>query len=434
MTIPIEFLEKLRPGGPWLLVAISPEGVVVGKSCSTAADAEEFIVNHNGRSNLYYQVAQTRDGLNSKAKKGDVVAVKWVWTEIDPDLPERLEAEITDEFRDAAAAAIASQKEAALVRARSYDPPPTAILDSGNGIQVLWGLDAAQPINGAASYDAIELRNKHILRKLDGDPACWNIDRVLRLPGTANLPTLKKRKQGKVRCQTKLIEFNANTYPVIVFPAASPEPRSAGAGSSACSFDQSAFESIALDDPRIAGLDERWKKIGFEAKDIDGLDIALKYGPEGSGTKRSGAVIAFAKECFKRQIDENVVASMLMGWKIGQHIRDQHNPMRALGRAISKAKEYASGFEQDRNGRRIKESQRNIRVALHLLGVTLSYNEKISSKLSWKITRAKTPSTLSASFSTRSPGTASSGSTRGSRFTATPMTMPTPERWEESCS
>ena len=45
-----------------------------------------------------------------------------------------------------------------------------------------------------------------------------NIDRILRLPGTTNLPNKTKRERGRVPCQTKLIHFNGATCKLSDFP------------------------------------------------------------------------------------------------------------------------------------------------------------------------------------------------------------------------
>jgi hypothetical protein len=123
------------------------------------------------------------------------------------------------------------------------------IVDSGNGIQALWELEEVHHLNGAASVAAIELRNKYLIHSLGGDQSCWNIDRVLRLPGTENLPTLTKRKQGKVRCPTKLIELNDNTYPITAFPAVEktePAPKQPETGPGATTLPQHLLDLLGI--------------------------------------------------------------------------------------------------------------------------------------------------------------------------------------------
>src|SRR5262249_13036175 len=51
-------------------------------------------------------------------------------------------------------------------------------------------------------------------------PGTQNIDRILRLPGTINLPNAKKRGEGRMECPTKLLWFDDTSYPLDAFPSA----------------------------------------------------------------------------------------------------------------------------------------------------------------------------------------------------------------------
>jgi hypothetical protein len=95
-------------------------------------------------------------------------------------------------------------------------------------------------------------------------------------------------------------------------------------------FDDS-VPNIAADDPRLAALDPKWIKAGVEGTDIDGKPLV-----QGS---RSEGVFAFACACFRAKIAEDAIASCLIHWGIGEHIRDQSNVRRALNRIMSRAKE-----------------------------------------------------------------------------------------------
>jgi len=51
----INFLEQLRPSGPWVLTAILPDGGAPTKTTTvhTAAEVDAFLHEHNGKWNLY---------------------------------------------------------------------------------------------------------------------------------------------------------------------------------------------------------------------------------------------------------------------------------------------------------------------------------------------------------------------------------------------
>jgi hypothetical protein len=88
-------------------------------------------------------------------------------------------------------------------------------------------------------------------------------------------------------------------------------------------------EQIEPSDPRLSSLSARWIELGTK-----GTGIAEEYGGD-----RSRAVFAFACECLRQRIDGDVIASCLLHWEIGDHIRDQFDVERALRRTIDRARE-----------------------------------------------------------------------------------------------
>jgi hypothetical protein len=119
-NVPVTFLERLRPGGPWLLIAIVPEGKPTAISADTTDQIEAFVREHNGRANLYYLVNPTRTAVNKKAAKKDIAAIEYVLGDLDP---------ACDETSEAAKARYLEQLNG------TFEPKPTAGIDSGNGIQ-----------------------------------------------------------------------------------------------------------------------------------------------------------------------------------------------------------------------------------------------------------------------------------------------------------
>src|SRR6516165_619476 len=167
----VSFLEQLRPNGPWVLTAILPDGgaATITVTTHTAAEVDAFLCEHNGKRNLYYSTNPTKTAMTKKAAKT------------------RYLGQLNGPF----------------------EPKPTAIVDSGNGIQCLWRL--AQRIelsaDGANIIEDVEARSAALMFRLGAKPGTQNIDRILRLPGTTNLPTKAKRERGRVPCPTKLISF-----------------------------------------------------------------------------------------------------------------------------------------------------------------------------------------------------------------------------------
>jgi putative DNA primase/helicase len=216
-TESVRFLDKLRPGGPWLLSAIDPDnGSILTKTMHNLEAAEAFVRKWNGKRNLYYSVNPTRTELNKKAAKVDIAAIEYVLGDLDPNEGETSEA----------------AKVRYLKALEHFEPRPTALIDSGNGLQPLWRLQERIALGELergkfARADQhtiadVEVRVAAIMLRLGAKPGTQNIDRILRLPDTINLPNAKKRKEGRTKCPTKLLWFDDTSYPFKAF-AVRPE-------------------------------------------------------------------------------------------------------------------------------------------------------------------------------------------------------------------
>jgi hypothetical protein len=223
----VVFLKLLRPGGPWVLSAIVPDGAIETTTALTADDIRKFVRDYNGKRNLYYSVNPTRKPMASKAAKVDIAAIEYLLADLDPEDTEEPE----------------TAKARYLTGLDKLKPVPTGIIDSGNGIQVLlklaepialaepvWGKNAkGEPIKvypeaTAKQIADVEGRVKLLMETLGSVAGTQNIDRILRIPGTINLPNAKKLKAGRTKCETRLIKFNGATCKLEDFPTAKAEP------------------------------------------------------------------------------------------------------------------------------------------------------------------------------------------------------------------
>jgi predicted P-loop ATPase len=221
----LSFLEQLRPGGPWVLTAIIPDGLTETITARSPHDARRFVRKNDGKKNLYYSVNPTRTTRITKASKLDIAVIEFSFVDLDPQPNET--AEIA--------------KIRYLAGLEKFEPAPTAIIDSGNGIQALWRLSEPimlpnpvavtapkkgepkkvyTPETQAVIVDA-ERRVKVLMETLGSVAGTQNIDRILRLPGTTNLPNAKKVKNGRDACPTRLIKFNEATCKLDDFPTES---------------------------------------------------------------------------------------------------------------------------------------------------------------------------------------------------------------------
>ena len=192
----IDFLRKWCPEGPWVLTAIIPDGRTETVTFLPTAwqKAAEWIEGHQGKRNLYFHVNPVRRAMDVKASKEDIARLAWLHVDIDPRAGEDFEEE----------------RARALKLLRGYDLPPTVIVDSGGGYQGFWRLAPSDKldINGSiAKAQELEAYNIQLEKIFQADH-CHNVDRIMRLPGTINVPNAKKVKKGRKPALATLVDWD----------------------------------------------------------------------------------------------------------------------------------------------------------------------------------------------------------------------------------
>lgn len=216
MSEATDFLRILDPNGYHNLVAInSKDGRVTGHTFAPGewTQIDEWIGKCNGSHNLYASVNEPRpDAPHGKLQKNHIGAIRALFADVDPPRDKS-----TDEGR-----AEVARKAAALAHSAC---PPSAVIDSGNGYQFLWMLNAK--LDPSSSTEWAEAQGRAIRHAVGGD-AVQNIDRIMRLPGTINYPDAKKAALGRVKRQAALIGYEPRSYDAAALGAWAP-PRSADA-------------------------------------------------------------------------------------------------------------------------------------------------------------------------------------------------------------
>lgn len=177
----VAFLKALFPGKRVNIVAIDPksENVSAITRPVDSDDVVNFIYKNNGKRNLYYSVNTPTDNApDNKLKKHHIKEINAVWLDADPFKDKDFKEE-RDRLHKFA-------KELA-----SSENPPTVITDSGGGIQAFWMLEKPVPVNDdtRSEYEALSRG----LAEQYGTDKVQNIDRIMRVPYTFNLPTAKKK-------------------------------------------------------------------------------------------------------------------------------------------------------------------------------------------------------------------------------------------------
>ena len=127
--------------------------------------------------NVYFTVNPVKKRIGKKPTKGDIAGAEYAHVDIDPDVQHGLR-------RGTAPPAGGDASDTEGIRSRAR-----AIIDSGNGLGVFWRLDGA-------SIEEVEAINQRLIAQFGGDAGTWNVDRLMRLPGTLNYPSKKKLDKG----------------------------------------------------------------------------------------------------------------------------------------------------------------------------------------------------------------------------------------------
>lgn len=215
----IRFLERLRPGGPWQLTAITPDKKsILTRTLFNVTECRAWLGEYVGQRNIYFAVNPLLAALDKKAEREDVAALAWLHVDIDARAGEpladelaRIRRRLTTELPDGVL-------------------PPTGVVFSGGGYQGFWRLREPLAIDGdLAKAERAKLYNVQ-LETLFGGDHCHNVDRIMRVPGTVNLPNDAKRAKGRVPAVAELAEWHDDrVYDLAQFTAAT-ETKPSGAG------------------------------------------------------------------------------------------------------------------------------------------------------------------------------------------------------------
>ena len=339
MSTTVEFLQWLRPDGPWLLTAIHPETQEqTTRLLHTAAQVEAFVTEYNQACNVYYHVNATGK-LSKRAGNNDVVAVEFIHTDLDP--------------RDGETSAAGKARYLHQLNGSGIAPMPSVIVDSGNGLNCLWRLAAPLPLPSDPQQRElliadVEERNRALVLALGGTAETRNIDRILRLPGTTNFPNEAKRKQGRTICQAVLVRSDNAHYQLNDFAKLSFKEKTIARGRGRAAF--TAYINELREKMDVAS----WADIQVDVASLpvsDRIKQVINGDAEAMGayTSRSEAVLAVLTAMTVSRCPEALMAAVLLQKPIGQHVRERRRDQRAyLIKQIAKALYYATRHAERR--------------------------------------------------------------------------------------
>lgn len=346
---PLDFLRKFQPAGPWVLTSIIPDGKITTRTfMADQGDLlDEWIAGVNGHENIYFHVNHTGDRrLSKKATKADIVSSEWLHVDGDPR---------PGHDRDAERARILAALEA-------FTPKPSIIIDSGGGYQAFWRLAEPVATTDEAGRAEIEGRNLTLARTLGGD-SCHNIDRIMRLPATWNIPNKKKSLGGRQKALSALVRAEWEVrYDLSDFECADI----------ATAIPARTELSIPSDLPEVdigtLPISDRCRMLIVQGTDPDEPD---RY------KSRSEVLWAVLCELARCAVPSEQIAAVILNPDngISGHILAQSNPRSAASRQVTRALEATtSAFACDKAGRPYPTFE-NTRIAILQLGITTEHDE-----------------------------------------------------------
>ena len=196
----VNFLHYIRDNGYIGLTAIRPDGSLESITrCVKDKSIEAFIRKHNNNDGLYYTLNEPYDSApNSKLKKEHIKSLYGIYIDADPDKSKPLHEE----------------RKRLLEFAKNLnndaDFPPTLIIDSGGGVQALWLFEKPIPAT-LVNVKAVEDYGRGLAKKYNTD-SVQNIDRLLRLPFTLNIPNDLKKATGRTNALATVLYASQKRY------------------------------------------------------------------------------------------------------------------------------------------------------------------------------------------------------------------------------
>ncbi len=319
----VQFLQAWSPEGPWVLTSIFPDGgrtTTVTFQASQAREVMAWLDERQGKQNIYFTVNPVMRAVNNKPKKTEIRGMAAIHVDVDPRPGEPLDKE----------------RERAERLLREFKPTPTVIIDSGGGFQGFWLLDQEHRTDGSEEKAAeLEAYNLQVEVLLQAD-SCHNIDRIMRLPGTVNLPNEKKRKKGRTEALARVVEVDwTRIYSLKQF---TPAPR---VQSSAPGGGGGPQVKISGNLPRLDSLDDLPNTVSSRTKALivngDDPDDPTKY------PSRSEVLFAVLCELVRAGVDDDMIAAVILDpdYGISGHVLDQPRPQQYAARQIQRAREEA---------------------------------------------------------------------------------------------
>lgn len=187
MSTASEFLRHINPEGPWNLSTIHPDtGAVESVVARSPEYMERWIEERNGKANIYWtpNPTPTPSGWRGRAANKDYEMVRILVVDVDSNYKG------------------GPSNEEVLRRFREFGFSHAVL--SGGGVQGYIELSA--PVDKQAAQEM----NQWLIEEFGGDKGTYTVERLVRVPGTWNLPNEKKRNAGRTKVMAE-VAFSTDT-------------------------------------------------------------------------------------------------------------------------------------------------------------------------------------------------------------------------------
>jgi hypothetical protein len=202
---------------------------------------------------------------------------------------------------------------------------------SGGGYQAFWRLKEPIPIHGnVEAYEHAARYNKQ-LELLFGGDHCFNVDRIMRLPDTLNIPNARKVAKGRVPIKAQVVSFTDTSYDLSEFDQAPDVNLPSGTDGVQISGNVPRLSTI--DDLDEYHVPDRVKVICVQGHDPDE--------PKDGDNSRSAWLFDAVCNLKRCEVPDDVVYGIITdpGFKIAESVLESSNPHKYALKQIKSAKE-----------------------------------------------------------------------------------------------
>ena len=178
----------LKVIGVRTLGVIDPRKDHAAPLCATPTDTsgvKTWLEKYIGKQNLYFTINPSKSSMNRKPAEHEIEQFEYAHVDCDPLPGESAEA--------------ARKRHREALKALPY--PPTLLWDTGNGVAAAWRIKKPVKLTDSTAIASCKAINLGLIDALGGKAKgvdhCQNLDRLLRIPYTLNIPDRRKRAAGR---------------------------------------------------------------------------------------------------------------------------------------------------------------------------------------------------------------------------------------------